>query len=322
MGFTGGLHYWWPKMFGRMYNDAWSKVAAIIIFAGFNLTFFPQFLLGYMGMPRRYHVYPPEFQVLNVLSSAGASILGVGYVLAFIVLLVSLWTGKKAGDNPWGATTLEWQTSSPPISENFEVTPVVTQEAYTYTSEERLYTLSSTTSPVVEVDQTPAARHHFESLEQQKDASTIGMWIFLVTEIMFFGGLFMAYFAYRQAYPAAFASASNKTNLLIGAFNTTVLICSSLTMALAVRCAAVGKKNLIVLFLVLTLILGSAFLGVKGYEYHDKWVHHEIPGEHFECEGCTDAGHASLFFSLYFGMTGTARHPHDHRGGVPDIPDY
>jgi cytochrome c oxidase subunit 3 len=161
--------------------------------------------------------------------------------------------------------------------------------------------LSSTATPL---DQTPVARHHFENLEQQKDASTIGMWVFLITEIMFFGGLFMAYFAYRQAYPAAFASASNKTNLLIGAFNTTVLICSSLTMALAVRAAATGKKNLIVLFLILTLLLGGAFLGVKAYEYHDKWVHHEVPGAHFECEGCQDAGHTPLFFALYFGMTG------------------
>src|SRR5471030_2402997 len=111
------------------------------------------------------------------------------------------------------------------------------------------------------------------------------MWIFLVTEIMFFGGLFLAYFVYRQAYPAAFASASNKANLLIGAFNTTVLICSSLTMALAVHAASLGKKGLIVIFLILTLILGGAFLGVKAYEYHDKWVHHEVPGPNFECEG-------------------------------------
>jgi cytochrome c oxidase subunit 3 len=121
---------------------------------------------------------------------------------------------------------------------------------------------------------------------------------------MFFGGLFLAYFAYRQKYPIAFASASNKTNLLIGAFNTTVLICSSLTMALGVHAASLGKRKMLILFLILTLILGGAFLGVKTYEYHDKWVHHEIPGEHFECEGCKDAGHASLFFSLYFGMTG------------------
>ncbi len=147
-------------------------------------------------------------------------------------------------------------------------------------------------------------QHHFESAEHQKDASTVGMWVFLVTEVMFFGGMFLAYFVYRQAYPAAFASASNKTNLLIGATNTTVLICSSLTMALAVHFASIGKKQLIVLFLILTLLLGGTFLGVKGYEYHDKWVHHEVPGHNFDCEGCTDAGHTPLFFALYFGMTG------------------
>ncbi|HEX4278575.1 MAG TPA: cytochrome c oxidase subunit I [Bryobacteraceae bacterium] len=136
MGFLGGIHYWWPKIFGRMYNEGWSKISAIIVFIGFNLTFFPQFLLGYMGMPRRYHAYPPEFQVLNVLSSAGASILGIGYLIPFCYLLWSLKYGPIAPPNPWGATTLEWQTSSPPPTENFEVTPVVTQEAYTYSTEE------------------------------------------------------------------------------------------------------------------------------------------------------------------------------------------
>src|SRR5580698_9252228 len=126
MGFMGGIHLWWPKIFGRMYSEPWARVAAIIIFIGFNLTFFPQFILGYLGMPRRYHVYPPEFQVLNVLSSAGASILGVGYIIPFIYLFWSLKYGPDAGANPWGATSLEWQTSSPPPTENFEVTPVVT----------------------------------------------------------------------------------------------------------------------------------------------------------------------------------------------------
>ncbi len=151
--------------------------------------------------------------------------------------------------------------------------------------------------------------HHFEDASQQKDAATVGMWVFLVTEVMFFGGLFLAYFAYRQAYPVAFASASNNTNLLIGAANTTVLICSSLTMALAVHFAAIGKKNLIVLFLILTLLLGGTFLSVKAYEYHDKWVKHEVPGYNFDCRTdtgapCADAAHTPLFFSLYFGMTG------------------
>jgi len=159
-------------------------------------------------------------------------------------------------------------------------------------------------SQIVQHEHSSTLKHHFASDAQQLDAATIGMWLFLVTEIMFFGGLFLAYFAYRQAYPAAFASASNKTNLWLGAANTTVLICSSLTMALAVHAASLGKRTLLVLFLILTLLLGGAFLGVKAYEYHDKWVHHEIPGAHFECEGCEDAGHAPLFFSLYFGMTG------------------
>jgi cytochrome c oxidase subunit I len=136
MGFLGGIHFWWPKIFGRMYDEGWSKISAIIVFIGFNLTFFPQFILGYMGMPRRYHAYPPEFQVLNVLSSAGASILGVGYLIPFCYLLWSLKYGPPAPPNPWGATGLEWQTASPPPTENFEVTPVVTQEAYTYSKEE------------------------------------------------------------------------------------------------------------------------------------------------------------------------------------------
>ncbi len=136
MGFLGGIHFWWPKITGRMYPELWGKTSAIIIFLGFNLTFFPQFILGYMGMPRRYHVYPQEFQVFNVLSSAGASILGLGFLLPIIYLTWSLKYGKKAGSNPWGATTLDWQTASPPIAENFAITPVVTVEAYDYAAGE------------------------------------------------------------------------------------------------------------------------------------------------------------------------------------------
>jgi cytochrome c oxidase subunit 1 len=136
MGYFAGLHYWWPKMTGRMYSDLWSKVAAVIVFAGFNLTFGPQFILGYLGMPRRYHVYPEEFQVLNVLSSAGASILGVGYAIVAIYLIASLINGEEAGDNPWHATGLEWTTQSPPIPHNFETIPVVTEEAYHYSKPE------------------------------------------------------------------------------------------------------------------------------------------------------------------------------------------
>jgi len=134
MGYQAGIHFWWPKMTGRMYPKAAALVASILTFVGFNFTFFPQFLLGYMGMPRRYHVYPPEFQVLNVMSSVGASVLGLGYLIPAIYLIWSLKYGAVAGPNPWGATGLEWQTSSPPPTENFEVTPVVTTEAYDYSA--------------------------------------------------------------------------------------------------------------------------------------------------------------------------------------------
>ncbi len=136
MAYMGGLHYWWPKMTGRMYPDGWAKLSAGIVFLGFNLTFFPQFILGYLGMPRRYAAYPPEFQVLHVLSSAGASVLAVGYLIPAIYFAWSLKYGPIAGANPWGATGLEWKTSSPPPTHNFDEIPIVTQEAYDYTTVE------------------------------------------------------------------------------------------------------------------------------------------------------------------------------------------
>jgi cytochrome c oxidase subunit 1 len=132
MAYLGGIHYWWPKMSGRMYPEGWGRLAALIVFVGFVLTFLPQFVLGYLGMPRRYHQYPPEFQVLNVMSTAGASILAVGYVLPLGYLIWSLRYGPIAGPNPWGATGLEWQTPSPPPTDNFEETPVVVSGPYEY----------------------------------------------------------------------------------------------------------------------------------------------------------------------------------------------
>ncbi len=139
MGYMGGVHYWWPKISGRMYPEGWGRLAALIIFIGFNLTFFPQFILGYLGMPRRYHAYPEEFQVLNVMSTAGASILGIGYLLPMCYLLWSLRYGAPASANPWDATGLEWQTSSPPPRDNFETAPVVTGEPYAYPGRERAH---------------------------------------------------------------------------------------------------------------------------------------------------------------------------------------
>ncbi len=136
MGYLGGIHYWWPKISGKLYPEGWARFAALVVFLGFNLTFFPQFILGYLGMPRRYHAYPPEFQVLNVMSSAGASILGVGYIIPMIYLVWSMRYGKNAPANPWGSTGLEWDTPSPPPTDNFPVTPVVRDDPYRYSPEE------------------------------------------------------------------------------------------------------------------------------------------------------------------------------------------
>jgi cytochrome c oxidase subunit 3 len=154
--------------------------------------------------------------------------------------------------------------------------------------------------------ETLALREQFDTEAQQKDASTLGMWIFLITEVMFFGGLFLAYTVYRRLYPDIFALASSSLNVYIGAANTVVLLCSSFTMVLAVRAAQLGRTRAIVLFLILTLLLGGVFLGVKAYEWNEKFVEHHIPGPSFHFEGLApdQQGHAQLFFSLYFAMTG------------------
>ena len=149
MAFLSGLHFWWPKFMGRVYPELWGKLSAILIFTGFNLTFFPQFVMGYLGMPRRYHVYPDEFQIMHVMSTAGATVLGLGYLLLFIYLPWSLIKGEKASANPWGAKGLEWEkTTTPPSPHNFESTPIVTEEAYAYET-----TPGSITEEAPELDQ-------------------------------------------------------------------------------------------------------------------------------------------------------------------------
>jgi cytochrome c oxidase subunit 1 len=135
MAYLGAIHFWWPKLSGRMYPELPGKLSALVVFVGFNLTFFPQFILGYLGMPRRYYEYPSEFQVLNVMSTAGASILAVGYVLPLVYLLLTLRKPPNAGPNPWNATGLEWQTESPPPVHNFDELPIVTRGPYAYSPE-------------------------------------------------------------------------------------------------------------------------------------------------------------------------------------------
>ncbi|MBI1320084.1 MAG: cytochrome c oxidase subunit I [Candidatus Hydrogenedens sp.] len=137
MAYLAGLHFYWPKITGKAYPRLMANIAAIIIFVGFNFTFFPQLVLGWMGMPRRYHSYHPDFQILNILSTTGATVLGIGFILPVFYLLWSLVYGKDAGSNPWGARGLEWEAcTSPPDPHNFHEIPVVTKECYSYTGEE------------------------------------------------------------------------------------------------------------------------------------------------------------------------------------------
>lgn len=150
-----------------------------------------------------------------------------------------------------------------------------------------------------------ALREQFDTAHQQKDASTLGMWIFLITEVMFFGGMFAAYTIYRATYPTVFAIASTSLNVTVGAINTCVLLLSSFTMVMAVRAGQLGNRKLIVIFLILTLIFGITFLGVKAYEWTEKYNEHHMPGQAaFHLEGTPLQGPAKLFFSLYFAMTG------------------
>jgi cytochrome c oxidase subunit 1 len=225
MAFLSGVHFWWPKMTGRMYPEAISKLAAVVTFIGFNLTFLPQFILGYLGMPRRYHSYPPEFQVLNVLSTAGATVLGVGYMLPIIVsgVVAEVRRGcgqqSVAGDGPGvadpvaaadrelyrdpdhGPRSLRLRVAGAQDETRGDdrwITPSQPRDAGEPEHEEHEHVF------------VPQHRHHFETEEQQREAGSFGMWLFLLTEIMFFGGMFFAYLLYRNWYYDAFVGASNQ----------------------------------------------------------------------------------------------------------------
>ncbi len=246
MGYLGGIHFWWPKISGRMYPEWPARIGAAIIFIGFNLTFFPQFIAGYLGMPRRYHMYPPEFQVLNVMSTAGATILGVGYLLPLTYLLWSLRYGKVAPANPWGATGLEWQTPSPPPTENFATTPVVTEEAYAYSDHARAGSMSSQaastrartrtrTSSTAPSTSTVRRSSACGCSSRRRSCSSAG------------SSSRTPCIASRTR--QAFAQASHHLDVTLGCFNTAVLIGSSLTMALAVHGAQLGRRWTQVVFL-------------------------------------------------------------------------
>ena len=242
MGYLGGLHYWWPKISGRMYNELLAKVSAAIIFVGFNLTFFPQFVVGYLGMPRRYHAYPPEFQVLNVLSSAGASILGVGYLIPMVYLawslrygrhrrLESLGRGRPRVDDDVAAADRELRRDAGRDLGRLRVSdrgagPCCLRRPRTHTGGTiRRWRTTSTTSP----SRRKRRRSGCGCSSSPRCCSS--------------AACSPAYSIYRGWYPEAFAAASHTLDITLGTINTAVLITSSLTMALAVHAAQTGRRG-------------------------------------------------------------------------------
>ena len=239
--------------------------------------------------------------MLNVLSSAGASILGLGYLIPLVYLLWSLKLRPDRRAEPVGrqgsrveddvaAADAQLREHAGGDRRGLQLRGAGGKPSWLISLRPRLCT-------------TPGLAHHFDSLEQQADVASLGMWVFLVTEVLFFGGMFTSYLVYRSMYPHAFAVASEHTLIALGALNTAILITSSLTMALAVYASQEGDSKGVFRFLVLTWILGAGFLGVKGIEYATDFHEHLVPGAHFAIEGA-NAGHAQLFFSLYFIMTG------------------
>ena len=299
MAYLGGIHFWCPKITGRMYPEGWAKFAALVVFVGFNLTFFPQFILGYLGMPRRYHAYAPEFQVLNVMSTAGASILGIGYLIPMIYLAGPGVRDRESPQNPWNAKGLEWEQSpTPPPTFNFDQTAHRHRRRLQLRwrgrwplADTQLVTATHPTGPAasfrrhgaavrlghagnvgVPADRNHVLRRHVRRLYRLPQHVSGG---------------------FRQHQPL-------HERHRWAPSNTAVLICSSLTMALAVRSAQLGQKKALIWLLLCTMVLGCVFLGVKDMEYHEKWVEHLIPGPGFQYADPHYFHQAQILFFLVF----------------------
>jgi hypothetical protein len=273
-----------------MYSEKGGRIAWLLIFVGFQVTFFTQFIMGAKGMPRRYWSYLPEFQPYHVISTIGSYIMGSGFFVVAGVLLYSLYRGRRSGPNPWGAATLEWEAASPPPWDNFAETPVVGDPQTWRPSRPipprpawvRTPPRSARPSTMAEAAHgTIPASPITDNAEQQFDSGKLGMWLFLATEVLLFGGLFVAYAVYRANHPEIFIYAHQFLDKTWGGINTLVLICSSLTMAWAVRAAQLGQQRLLVVLLSLTILGGFGFMGIKYVEYKAKWEHGLLPGTHF-----------------------------------------
>ena len=255
--YMAGIHYWWPKVTGRLYNEFCAQFAAITMFLGFNVTFLPQFVMGWHGMPRRYHVYPEVFQFWHTLSSVGALILAVAYLFPLVYLTWSLFHGERAGDNPWHATGLEWQTSSPPPKQNFLRPPRIDADALQ---------VSRVRPPAMKPGERRRARRResrherrlrrlqepWPDLAMQREGVGLGMWVFLASEVLFFGVLIVTYAVYRSFNAEAFRAAGEHTQILYGTINTVLLLTVSVTMTVALRAATARLRRLTLACLMIT----------------------------------------------------------------------
>ena len=273
MAYMGGIHFWWPKLSGRMYPELLGKLSALTVFVGFNLTFFPQFVLGYLGMPRRYYEYSPEYQVLNVMSTAGASILAVGYVLPLAYLLFSLRRAARRGPEPLAS-------HGPGVADRIAAAgPQLRRDSRRDQSSLRLLsrrnrgfrcirppliTLITARPPA---DDEPILSHQFDDVEQQSEASTLGMWLFLATEVMFFGGLLTAYAVYRIAAPPGGRSGEQRAQRRARVHQYRRPVDEQPDHGPGGSCGSVASASELVRCLVLTMVLGTVFLGIKAIEW-------------------------------------------------------
>ena len=254
VGFLAGLHYWWPKMTGRMYNEFWGRIGALLVFAGFNLTFFPQFILGTRGLPRRYYSYArmlpdhPEFTRLNVYSSLGAYLLAAALVLVAVYLAHSLFRGRRAGQSvgrrhagmamQLAAALRQLRHDAGRRRSLLVRRPGLRSRGGRLRPHFRTRLMNDANRAHNEphaAGEPHFLAHHFRTYRQQFDAGKLGMWIFLLTEILLFGGLFCVYAVYRANHPEIFVYAHRYLDKNLGGLNTCVLILSSLTMAWGVR---------------------------------------------------------------------------------------
>ena len=302
MAYLGGLHFWWPKISGRMYCEWLAKLSAATIFLGFNLTFFPQFILGFLGMPRRYPVYAPEFQVLNVLSTAGASILAIGYLLPLAYLLWSLRYGKRASANPWQATGLEWTTPSPPPRDNFDDHACRDPGSVSIRCPSH-GTGGSRAMPKPSATQPSTHAHQFDTPHSSAMRRRSGCGCSWRRRCCFLAGCFSVTRPIGWPIQLPLPKRAVTRSVAFGGTNTAVLLISSATMAFAVRAAREQRRTALALRLFATAGLGVLFLGIKGCEYAREISEHLLPGSAFHFPQ-PYATHAQMFFYLYFLMTG------------------